>query len=96
LSASGGRKNAAPHGDEILRPRSGPPLLPPAGSNIRALYKAMGYSDYDLARPLIGVANSWNSANPGHSNLNQIAERVCQAGGTPVEFGIIGPCDDRL
>lgn len=66
-------------------------------SSVRSLYKGMGYSDYDLARPLIGIANSWNTANPGHSNLNQVADFVrqgiLQAGGTPVEFGIIGPCD---
>ncbi|HNT76662.1 MAG TPA: dihydroxy-acid dehydratase [Anaerolineae bacterium] len=63
----------------------------------RALYKSMGYSDYDLARPLIGVANSWNRVLPGHYNLNQVSEYVkqgiFQAGGTPVEFGVMAPCD---
>lgn len=72
-------------------------LRKPVGANIRNLYKAMGYSDYDLERPLIGIANSWNMAGPGHSNLRSVAEYVkqgvLQAGGTPVEFGIIGPCD---
>lgn len=72
-------------------------LKKPEWSSIRALYKGMGYSDYDLDNMLIGVANSWNRATPGHFNFNQIAEYVCQgiyqAGGTPVEFGIIGPCD---
>jgi dihydroxy-acid dehydratase len=72
-------------------------LKRPIWSNVRALYKSMGYSDYDLDRPLIGIANSWNRATPGHYNLNQISEYVkqgiFQAGGTPVEFGIIGPCD---
>jgi len=57
----------------------------------------MGYSDYDLARPLIGVANSWNRVLPGHYNLNQVSEYVkqgiFQAGGTPVEFGVMAPCD---
>lgn len=66
-------------------------------SSVRALYKGMGFSDYDLDRPLIGIANAWNNANPGHNNLRQVAEFVkqgiLQAGGTPVEFGIIGPCD---
>jgi dihydroxy-acid dehydratase len=66
-------------------------------SSVRALYKAMGFSDYDLERPLIGIANSWTNANPGHNSLRQVAEYVkqgiLQAGGTPVEFGIIGPCD---
>ena len=66
-------------------------------SSVRSLYKGMGFSDYDLSRPLIGIANSWNNANPGHSNLRQVADFVkqgiLQAGGTPVEFGMIGPCD---
>jgi dihydroxy-acid dehydratase len=72
-------------------------LQRPNWSNVRALYKSMGYSDYDLERPLIGIANSWNRATPGHYNLNSVSEYVkqgiFQAGGTPVEFGIIGPCD---
>lgn len=72
-------------------------LKRPIWSNVRALYKSMGYSNYDLDRPLIGIANSWNRATPGHYNLNTVSEYVkqgiFQAGGTPVEFGIIGPCD---
>lgn len=78
-------------------PRSQQFLSRPVWSSIRALYKGMGYGDYDLSRPMIGIANSWNGANPGHDNLRQVAECVregiLQAGGTPVEFGIIGPCD---
>ena len=77
--------------------RSQSVLKQPEWSTVRALYKAMGYSDYDLTRPLIGIANSWNTANPGHFNLRDVSEYVkkgiLQAGGTPVEFGIIGPCD---
>lgn len=77
--------------------RSQEHLKKPVWSSIRALYKGMGYSDYDLERPMIGIANSWSRANPGHDNLRQVAECVkegiLQAGGTPVEFGIIGPCD---
>ncbi len=72
-------------------------LQRPQGATRRALFKAMGYSDYDLERPLIGVANSWNRVVPGHSNLNQVSEFVkqgiLQAGGTPVEFGVIAACD---
>jgi dihydroxy-acid dehydratase len=63
----------------------------------RGLFKAMGYSDYDLARPLVGIANSWNRLVPGHYNLNLVSDYVkqgiSQAGGTPVEFGVIGACD---
>jgi len=57
----------------------------------------MGYSDVDLSRPLIGIANSWNRIVPGHSNLRRVAEYVSQgilqAGGTPLEFGVIAACD---
>ena len=77
--------------------RSQEVLKRPEWSTVRSLYKAMGYSDYDLERPLIGIANSWNTVNPGHFNLRHVSEYVkkgiLQAGGTPVEFGIIGPCD---
>jgi dihydroxy-acid dehydratase len=63
----------------------------------RALFKSMGYSDYDLSRPLIGVANSWNRVVPGHYNLRLVSDYVkqgiIQAGGTPVEFGVIAACD---
>ncbi len=64
----------------------------------RSLFKSMGYSDDDLLdRPIIGIANSWNTLVPGHFNLNQISEFVkkgiYRGGGTAVEFGVIGACD---
>lgn len=63
----------------------------------RSLFKAMGYTDEELARPLIGVANSANEIIPGHIHLDKITEAVKagirMAGGTPVEFGVIGVCD---
>ncbi len=69
----------------------------PEWALVRGLYKSMGYSDYDLSRPLIGVANSWNRVVPGHYNLNRVSDYVkqgiFQAGGTPVEFGTIAACD---
>ena len=69
----------------------------PEWAFVRGLFKSMGYSDYDLARPLVGIANSWNRAVPGHYNLNLVSDYVkqgiFQAGGTPVEFGLIGACD---
>ena len=80
-----------------MKPRSQKTLTRPEWSKIRALYKSMGYSDYDLERPLIGIANSWNRLVPGHYNLRQVSEYVQQgvrqAGGTPVEFGVIAACD---
>jgi dihydroxy-acid dehydratase len=72
-------------------------LTPPEWSMQRSLYKSMGYSDYDLDRPLIGIANSWNRVVSGHYNLQLVSDYVKQgihqAGGTPVEFGVIGACD---
>ncbi len=72
-------------------------LQRPRWSKVRALFKSMGYSDDDLARPLIGIANSWNRIVPGHYNLRRVAEYVTQgiiqAGGTPLEFGVIAACD---
>jgi len=63
----------------------------------RALYKSMGYSDYDLDHPLIGIANSWNRIVPGHYNLDLVSDYVKQGirqgGGTPIEFGTIAACD---
>jgi len=63
----------------------------------RSLLKAMGYTDNEIARPIIGIANSANEIVPGHIHLNEIAravkDGVLSAGGTPVEFSTIGVCD---
>ncbi|MGB9499871.1 MAG: dihydroxy-acid dehydratase [Dissulfuribacterales bacterium] len=63
----------------------------------RSLFKAIGYTDEEIKRPLIGIANSVNTIIPGHVNLDKITEAVkagiYMAGGTPVEFGTIGVCD---
>jgi dihydroxy-acid dehydratase len=63
----------------------------------RSLFKAMGYTDAEIARPLIGVVNSYNEIIPGHIHLRTITEHVKagirMAGGTPVEFPAIGVCD---
>ncbi len=63
----------------------------------RSLFKAMGYTDAELKRPLIGIANSANAIIPGHVHLDKIVEAVkagvYMAGGTPIEFGTIGVCD---
>jgi dihydroxy-acid dehydratase len=67
------------------------------GAYPRALYRAMGFSDADFEKPLIGIANSWSEANPGHIHLRQLAEWVKEgvraAGGAPVEFNTVAPCD---
>lgn len=63
----------------------------------RSLFKAMGYTDEELGRPLIGVVNSANEIIPGHVHLGLLAQDakagIRMAGGTPVEFPAIGVCD---
>jgi len=64
----------------------------------RSLFKALGYTKEELDRPLIGIANPANSIIPGHVHLGKITEAVkfglYMAGGTPIEFGTIGVCDE--
>lgn len=63
----------------------------------RSLFKALGLTDEEINRPLIGVVNSKNDIVPGHMNLDKIADAVktgvSMAGGTPIEFFTIGVCD---
>jgi len=63
----------------------------------RSLFYAMGYTDEELSRPLVGVCCAKNEIIPGHIELDRIAEAVKagirMAGGTPVEFPSIGVCD---
>lgn len=63
----------------------------------RSLWYALGYTDAELERPIIGVVSSFNEIVPGHMNLDKIAEAVKAgiraAGGTPVEFPAIAVCD---
>ncbi len=63
----------------------------------RSLFKAMGYTDEELRRPLVGIANSANDIIPGHVELDRIVSAVkagiYMGGGTPIAFGTIGVCD---
>lgn len=63
----------------------------------RSLFNALGMTEEELDRPLIGVVNSYNETVPGHMNLDKIAEAVKKgiylAGGTPVEIPAIAVCD---
>ena len=63
----------------------------------RSLFYALGFTEEELNRPLIGVVNSFNEIVPGHMHLRQIADAVKagvrMAGGTPVEFPAIAVCD---
>ncbi|MDP2871081.1 MAG: dihydroxy-acid dehydratase [Bacillota bacterium] len=63
----------------------------------RSLFRALGFDDVDLARPLIGLVNTQSTLIPGHMHLDRLAlaahEGICAAGCTVVEFGTIGICD---
>ena len=63
----------------------------------RSLFYATGLTPEELARPIIGIVNSFNEIVPGHVHLNTISEAVKagvrHAGGTPLEFNVIGVCD---
>lgn len=63
----------------------------------RSLFKAMGYTNEEMSRPLIGVCHAHNEIIPGHIHLDKITEAVKtgvrMAGGTPVAFATIGVCD---
>ena len=63
----------------------------------RSLLKAMGMTDKQIRKPLIGIVNSFNEVIPGHIHLQTIAravkDGVLAAGGTPMEFNVIGVCD---
>lgn len=72
-------------------------LVGPEWANVRSLYKASGFTDNELKKPLIAVVNSFNSICPGHTVLNQMTQKVKEGiyanGGTPLDFGTIGACD---
>jgi dihydroxy-acid dehydratase len=63
----------------------------------RAMLKAIGFTDEDLSRPLIGVANTWTETMPCNFHLRRLAAKVKEgiraAGGTPMEFNTISVSD---
>src|SRR3989442_9797746 len=63
----------------------------------RSMFKAVGFTDADLSRPLIGVANTWIETMPCNFHLRRLSakvkEGVRQAGGTPMEFNTIAISD---
>ncbi|MBI1353155.1 MAG: dihydroxy-acid dehydratase [Acidobacteria bacterium] len=63
----------------------------------RSYYKAIGFTDEDLAKPIVGIANTWIECMPCNYHLRELAERVKQgvrdAGGTPMEFNTIAISD---
>jgi len=63
----------------------------------RSFYKAIGFSDEDLRKPIVGIANTWTETMPCNFNLRQLAVRVKEgvraAGGTPMEFNTVAISD---
>src|SRR5438132_485061 len=63
----------------------------------RSFYKAIGFTDEDLEKPIIGIANTWAARMPCNSNLRQLAARIKDgvraAGGTPMEFNTVAISD---
>src|SRR3989441_11344906 len=63
----------------------------------RSYFKAIGFSDADLKRPLVGVAECWIEVTPCNWNHRKLAEKVKEgiraAGGTPIEFNSISITD---
>ncbi|MGH2398291.1 MAG: dihydroxy-acid dehydratase [bacterium] len=81
----------------LFRHKSSALLDGPDRAPARAYFKAIGFSDDDLARPLIGIANTWIELMPCNYHLRRLAERVKAGvragGGTPVEFNTVAISD---
>ena len=69
----------------------------PGNAAHRSLYHALGLTEEELDRPLVGIVSSYNEIVPGHMNLDKITEAVklgvAMAGGTPIVFPAIAVCD---
>ena len=69
----------------------------PSRAPARAMLKAVGFTDADLQKPLIGVANTWTEIGPCNYHLRDLAEQVKvgirEAGGTPMEFNTVSISD---
>ncbi len=63
----------------------------------RSLFNALGLTEEEMSRPLVGIVSSYNEIVPGHMNLDKIVEAVklgvSMAGGTPIVFPAIAVCD---
>ena len=69
----------------------------PQNAPHRVLYHALGMTDEEISRPMVGIVSSYNEIVPGHINIDKIVEAVrlgvAMAGGTPVVFPAIAVCD---
>jgi dihydroxy-acid dehydratase len=80
-----------------LKHRSAALTEGPDRAPARAMFKAVGFTDEDLARPLVGVANTWIEVMPCNYHLRRLSERVKAgiraSGGTPIEYNTIAVSD---
>ncbi|HEX9788784.1 MAG TPA: dihydroxy-acid dehydratase [Candidatus Binatia bacterium] len=80
-----------------MKPRSGVITDGPDRAPSRAMLKAAGFSDEDLRRPIVGVANTWIEIGPCNYHLRRLAAKVKEgiraAGGTPMEFNTVSISD---
>ena len=76
---------------------SNPLTTGPSRAPARAMLKAVGFSDADLKKPLIGVANTWIEIGPCNFHLRDLAvhvkDGIRRAGGTPMEFNTVSISD---
>jgi len=72
-------------------------LVGPSRAPARAMLKAVGFTDEDLSKPIVGVANTWIEVMPCNFHLRRLSERVKAgiraAGGTPIEYNTIAVSD---
>jgi dihydroxy-acid dehydratase len=82
---------------ETLKPRSSVITDGPNRAPSRAMFKAVGFTDEDLSRPIVGVANTWIEIGPCNFHLRRLAAKVKEgiraAGGTPMEFNTVSISD---
>ena len=82
---------------ENLKPRSSVITDGPDRAPSRAMFKAAGFTDEDLSRPIVGVANTWIEIGPCNFHLRRLAAKVKEgvraAGGTPMEFNTVSISD---
>src|SRR4249920_1629695 len=82
---------------DVVSDRGNPLTTGPSRAPARAMLKAVGFSDADLKKPLIGVANTWIEIGPCNYHLRDLAvhvkEGIRAAGGTPMEFNTVSISD---
>jgi dihydroxy-acid dehydratase len=84
-------------GESNGKRRSGAITDGPSRAPARAMLKAVGFSDADLRKPIVGVANTWTEIGPCNFHLRRLAEQIKhgirEAGGTPMEFNTVSISD---